>query len=211
MPAFLLAGYSYMVGYLGEFGLSPSVVYFSFYDSVSASFNLGIMVFIELIKNLKWFYALIVISVMGLIFIGIISKFYNLEEKLSVYKVGPHAEKNRVFETTLNVVEYLNDWLKLGWFFCLVLPLVFVFLPLKLGFNDAKELDQKFTITNFCESLPSSNVSCVLVSDITGNEIFRGLFLTGTAQNIAVYDGKRNKVIPRSVDRIIEIYPADEE
>lgn len=209
VPALLLAGYSWRLGYVSTFGLNPEIISKGFSDVVVESWVVGVKVIAFGVS--KWMYfPLFWVSIVTFL-LGLLYFFVHLKNK-GLITVDP-AEIT--FENRGRKFIGLTQWHwktlfetgeKIGhWFYWPLVVLIVAALLAVFPFEDGKQfaLDQLVEHrVNGCGE-QGSCTRLLRVDDESESLVVEGIVVAANSERIAIYSDGRVGVYPLLDDRVL--------
>ncbi len=211
-PVFLSAGYSYYIGYLSVFDLSPNILAIEWSDNITNAWYMGIIFLAEIIPYVvPGFYA-ILIAILLLSLMTCLLLF--LRHKKPIQWLLTEHTKDNPGQTVFGLEAYrwkyifnelysLANKLTLGWLAVAVFILAIitvVFKPAQIAIEYATKERGAFINAQFdCDTTKNTEAfTCVELSRKDTKEVYRGLYITSSSQFIALYTKEGTLVLARN-------------
>ena len=209
VPALLLAGYSWRLGYVSTFGLNPEIVEKGLADVVVESWVVGVQVVAFVLP--KFIYLPIVWMVLFLFFLGLLYFLTFLKKRgsLSLFaeEITRENQGGSYFGLTLwhwkllsEAMEDVGNWLY--WpFLVLAIAGCVVMFPFEKGKQSALEQLVEFRANGCAE-----HGFCTRLLAVDGGEeklVAEGIVVSANSGRIAIYSGGGVGVYPLLDDRVL--------
>ncbi len=209
VPALLLAGYSWRLGYVSTFGLNPEIISKGFSDVVVESWVVGVKVIAFGVS--KWMYLpLFWVSIVTFL-LGLLYLFVHLKNKGLI--TGDSAEIT--FENRGRKFVGLTQWhwkilieaaAEVGhWFYWPIVVLIVAAVLAVFPFEDGKQYALKQLVA-FRESGCAKQGSCTRLLKVDGGSeslVVEGIVVSANSGRIAIYSGGGVGVYPLLDNRVL--------
>ncbi len=210
VPALLLAGYSWRLGYVSTFGLNPEIISKGFSDVVVESWVVGVKVIVFGVS--KWMYLPLFWILIVMFLLGVLYFFVHMKNKgvISVDYADITLEKKgekifgltqwhwKIFSETAGEVGH--------WFYWPLVVLIVAAVLAVFPFEDGKQNALK-QLVEFRENGCGKQGSCTrLLRTDGGSEsllVVEGIVVAANSERIAIYSGGGVGVYPLLDDRVL--------